>query len=114
MDMAIENNEVKYSSTIKLNNLIFSLNIHSFIFTITSIIVALALIFPDHNTQWVGYLYLLTPIYQLIGAKKLYQHRWINTFFKLTLVWFLYGFVWYAFSYLHLWDYKNFIPTEHI
>jgi len=84
------------SKKLYIGHLIFALNIHSFIFTITSIVVAMALIFPDHNTGWVGYLYFLTPIYQVIGARKLYQRRWISTFFKLTLVWFMYGFIWFV------------------
>jgi len=77
-----------------IGHLIFSLNIHSFIFTITAIVIAVNLIFPNQATAWIGYLYFLTPIYQVIGAKRLYKRKWINTFFKLTLVWMMYGFVW--------------------
>jgi len=82
------------SKSLYIGHLIFALNIHSFIFTITSIVVGSALLFPNNGTAWTGYLYLLTPVYQIIGARKLYQRKWVNTFFKLTLVWFLYGFVW--------------------
>ncbi|MBS2099511.1 DUF3667 domain-containing protein [Carboxylicivirga linearis] len=81
------------SKSLYIGHLIFALNIHSFIFTITAIVAGMALLFPNHSTAWTGYLYLLTPIYQVVGARKLYHRKWINTFFKLTLVWFLYGFV---------------------
>ena len=82
------------SKNLYIGHLIFALNIHSFIFTITSIVVGAALLFPNSSTAWTGYLYFLTPVYQVVGARKLYQRKWVNTFFKLTLVWFLYGFVW--------------------
>ncbi|MCU4166256.1 DUF3667 domain-containing protein [Carboxylicivirga caseinilyticus] len=83
------------SKNLYVGHLIFALNIHSFIFTITSIVVGMALIFPNHSTAWTGYLYLLMPVYQVIGARKLYKRKWTSTFFRLTLVWFLYGFVWF-------------------
>ncbi len=82
------------SKKLYIGHLIFSLNIHSFIFTITSIVVAIALIFPNQNTAWMGYLFWAVPIYQVIGARRLYKRKWVATFFKLTLVWFMYGFVW--------------------
>jgi len=77
-----------------IGHLIFSLNIHSFIFTITAVVIAVNLIFKNHSTAWIGYLYFLVPIYQVIGAKRLYHRKWINSFFKMTLVWMMYSFVW--------------------
>ncbi|WP_439184242.1 DUF3667 domain-containing protein [Carboxylicivirga taeanensis] len=77
-----------------IGHLIFSLNIHSFIFTITVIVIAVNLIFKNQSVSWIGYLYLLVPAYQIIGAKKLYHRKWLNTFFKMTLVWMMYSFVW--------------------
>lgn len=84
------------SKKLYIGHLIFSLNIHSFIFTIISIIVATNLIFPNHNVGWIGYLAFLIPIYQVIGARNIYKRRWIPTFFKMTLVWFMYGFIWFV------------------
>lgn len=77
-----------------IGHLIFSLNIHSFIFTITAIVMVANLIFTNYSIAWIGYLYLLVPIYQVIGARRLYQRKWGNTFFKMTFVWMMYGFVW--------------------
>ncbi len=78
-----------------IGHLIFSLNIHSFIFTITVIVIAANLIFKNHSVAWIGYLYFLVPVYQIVGARRLYNRKWINTFFKLTLVWMMYSFVWF-------------------
>ncbi|MBR8535661.1 DUF3667 domain-containing protein [Carboxylicivirga sediminis] len=77
-----------------IGHLIFALNIHSFIFTITAIVIAVNIIFKNYSVGWIGYLYFLVPLYQIIGAKRLYHRKWINTFFKMTLVWMMYGFVW--------------------
>lgn len=82
------------SKKLYIGHLIFGLNIHSFIFTITALVIAVALIFPNSNTAWMGYLYWSLPIYQVIGARRLYKRKWVSTFFKMTLVWFMYGFVW--------------------
>ncbi len=77
-----------------IGHLIFSLNIHSFIFTITAIVIVVNIIFKNHSVAWIGYLYLLVPLYQIIGARRLYHRKWISTFFKMTLVWMMYSFVW--------------------
>jgi rRNA maturation protein Nop10 len=77
-----------------IGHLIFALNIHSFIFTITAIVIAVNLIFKNHSTGWIGYLYFLVPIYQVVGARRIYKRKWINAFFKMTLIWMMYGFVW--------------------
>ena len=77
-----------------IGHLIFALNIHSFIFTITAIVIAVNLIFKNYPTAWIGYLYFLVPIYQVIGARRLYKRKWFNSFMKMTLVWMMYGFVW--------------------
>ena len=78
-----------------IGHLIFALNIHSFIFTITAIVIAVNLIFKNYSTGWIGYLYFLLPVYQVIGARRLYQRRWFSAFMKMTLVWMMYGFVWF-------------------
>ncbi|WP_430810217.1 MULTISPECIES: DUF3667 domain-containing protein [unclassified Carboxylicivirga] len=77
-----------------IGHLIFALNIHSFIFTVTAIVIAANLIFKNQSLSWLGYLYILVPAYQIVGAKKLYDRKWVNTFFKMTLVWIMYSFVW--------------------
>lgn len=81
------------SKKLYIGHLIFSLNIHSFIFTVISLIVSVALIFPNHSTLWMGHLCWSIPIYQVIGARRLYKRRWLATFFKMTFVWFMYGFI---------------------
>ncbi|MCG8580805.1 MAG: DUF3667 domain-containing protein [Bacteroidales bacterium] len=77
-----------------IGHLIFALNIHSFIFTVTAIVIGVNLIFKNYSTAWIGYLYFLVPIYQVVGARRIYKRKWINSFFKMTLIWMMYGFVW--------------------
>jgi len=83
------------SRKLYIGHLIFALNIHSFIFTIAVLVIGINIIFPNHSTAWTGYFFLLAPIYQVIGARKLYKRKWVNTFFKMTLVWMMYCFVWF-------------------
>ncbi len=82
------------SRELYIGHLILSLNIHSFIFTITTIVVGINLLFPNHPTGWTSYFYFLPPIYQIIGAKRLYKRKWLSTILKLTLVWMMYAFIW--------------------
>lgn len=77
-----------------IGHLIFSLNIHSFIFTILIIIMGVESIFKNFSTGWIAYSLFLIPVYQIIGARRLYQRKWSTTFFKLTLVSFMYSIVW--------------------
>jgi hypothetical protein len=76
-----------------VGHLIFSLNIHSFIFTIAVIVLLLVVCFPGRATHPEGYLFWLVPVYQLIGARKLYKRTWVKSFFKLLLIWVCYSFV---------------------
>ena len=77
-----------------IGHLIFALNIHSFLFTITTIVILINLILPDKAVHPEGYLFLLVPFYQVVGARKLYKRSWVKSFFKMMLVWFMYSFVW--------------------
>ncbi len=83
------------SKKLYIGHLIFALNIHSFIFSITAVIILTNMIFPNQSVAWIGYLYFLLPVYQTIGARRIYKRKWVSTFLKLTLVWVMYTFVWF-------------------
>ncbi|MBK3518340.1 DUF3667 domain-containing protein [Carboxylicivirga marina] len=82
------------SKKLFIGHLIFSLNIHSFIFTISAIVLAVNIIFKNQSVARIGYLYFLVPLYQVVGAKRIYKRKWFNSFVKMTLIWMMYGFVW--------------------
>lgn len=77
-----------------IGHLIFALNIHSFLFTITTLVIIINLILPDKGIHPEGYLFWFVPIYQVAGAKALYKRTWVKSFFKMLLVWIMYSFVW--------------------
>lgn len=77
-----------------IGHLIFALNIHSFIFTITTIVLLVNLIIPGKNVYPEGYLFCLVPVYQVVGARSLYRKSWVKSFFKMSLVWMMYSFIW--------------------
>ncbi len=77
-----------------IGHLIFALNIHSFLFTITTLVILINLVLPDKAIHPEGYLFWLVPIYQVAGARALYKRSWVKSFFKMLLVWFMYSFVW--------------------
>lgn len=73
-----------------IGHLIFSINQHAFAFIILALITAFTLIFPEHENNYVSYLAVLIPIYILVGTKKLYGQKWLQTWFKLNAVAFVY------------------------
>lgn len=75
-----------------IGHLIFSINIHSFLFTIVTLVIVINLIFPGNTSHWEGHLFWLVPIYQIIGARILYNRSWIRSALKMMGVWFLYLF----------------------
>jgi len=82
------------SKPLFIGHLIFALNIHSFLFTITTLVIIINLVLPDKGIHPEGYLFWFVPIYQVVGARALYKRTWVKSFFKMLLVWIMYSFVW--------------------
>ncbi|TAJ10747.1 DUF3667 domain-containing protein [Marinilabiliaceae bacterium JC017] len=80
------------SQSLYIGHLIFSINIHSFLFTIITLMIVINMIFPGNTSHWEGHLLWLVPIYQIVGARILYNRSWIRSTLKMMGVWFLYNF----------------------
>lgn len=74
-------------------HLIFALNQHAFLFVLLVIILAVKMIFPEKEIFPENKLILLSPVYLLLGAKKLYKRNWFRTFFSLLVSVFIYGLI---------------------
>lgn len=81
------------SRMLYVKHLIFSINFHSFIFGLSSIVMALGLILPDSVSGYVLYLWWGIPLYLMFGIKRFYQRKYVGAFFKMLGSLFLYFFV---------------------
>ena len=70
------------SRMLYVKHLIFSINFHSFIFGISSVVMILKLIMPKSYLGIEGYLLWGIPIYLMIGIKHFYKRRYVGAFFK--------------------------------
>jgi hypothetical protein len=73
------------------SHLIFAVNQHAFLFFLSATILGIKLMFPDLSSHPENYAFWLIPAYMLIGKKQLYRKRWLPTFFRMFLAFFLYG-----------------------
>ncbi|MBN1119318.1 MAG: DUF3667 domain-containing protein [Bacteroidales bacterium] len=73
-----------------ITHLIFSLNIHSFLFLILSVIIATNLIFPEKTVYPEPILLALIPVYHISGIRRIYRASWIKSILMPLLVWLLY------------------------
>ena len=76
-----------------LGHFIFSLNQHAFLFFIFSIQIIITLIFPAKETIYEAWLLLAFPVYQIIGARKLYRAKWSSVVLKMGLAFFVYQMI---------------------
>lgn len=81
------------SRKLYVNHLIFSINFHSFVFAISSIIFVLAKVLPESIFQYAGYLFWAYPLYLMFGIKRYYNRTYIGAFFKTIGIMVLYFFV---------------------
>ena len=70
------------SKMLYVKHLIFSINFHSFIFGLFSIIIVLSEFLPDSISGFVLYLWLGFPLYLMMGIKRFYNRNYIGSFFK--------------------------------
>lgn len=81
------------SKMLYIKHLIFSINFHSFIFGLSSIVMALGLILPESVSGYVLYLWWGIPLYLMFGIKRFYQRSYVGAFFKMFGSLLLYSFV---------------------
>ncbi len=74
-----------------LGHLIFAINQHSFLFIIFIIMMLLSYFLPGVASAINGWLFLLIPIYSIIGAHKLYKKKWLTVFGRLLAIFFMYS-----------------------
>lgn len=70
------------SKMLYVKHLIFSINFHSYIFGLSSLILILLKILPDPISEFVTYLWWGIPIYLMLSIKRFYHRKYISAFFK--------------------------------
>ncbi len=81
------------SKMLYVKHLIFSINFHSFIFGISSIIMILNLIIPERFSGNESFLLLGIPIYLMVGIKQFYNRKYVGAFFKMFGALTIYSFI---------------------
>ncbi len=76
-----------------LGHLIFAINQHSFLFIVFTIMVLIKSVFPAVGDFINGWLFLLVPIYSIIGARRLYHKKWMTVFWRLFAIFFIYSII---------------------
>ncbi len=74
-----------------LGHLIFAINQHSFLFIIFIVMMLLSYFLPGMASAMNGWLFLLVPVYSIIGAHKLYKKKWLTVFGRLFAIFFMYS-----------------------
>jgi len=70
------------SKKLYINHLIFSINFHSFIFGLSSLIIVFGMIFPEGISAYFSYLLWGIPVYLLFGIERFYNRSYVRAFFK--------------------------------
>ncbi len=70
------------SRLLYVKHLIFSINFHSFIFGISSLLIVLMKLSPDSISNFIVYLWWGIPIYLMFGIKRFYKRTYTGAFFK--------------------------------
>ena len=81
------------SRLLYVKHLVFSINFHSFVFGISSLVIILSLIFPDSFSEYFLYLLWGIPFYLMVGINRFYNRRMIGAFFKMIGILSLYFFI---------------------
>jgi len=79
------------SKKLYVHHLIFSINFHSFVFGLSSLIIILSLILPANFASNIWILLWVIPIYLMFGIRQFYNRRLIGAFFKMFGVLLLYS-----------------------
>jgi len=85
------------SRLLYVKHLIFSINFHSFLFGLSSLVIALSIILPDKVSVYFSYLLWGIPVYLMVGISRFYNRKMIGAFFKalgaIMLYWFIIAIV---------------------
>jgi len=73
-----------------LGHLIFAINQHSFLFILLIVLMATSSIFPESVYSIVRWVILLAPVYTVIGARRLYQRKYLTIISRFILIGSLY------------------------
>lgn len=84
---------LRRSKKLYVHHLIFSINLHSFIFGFTSLLLVFELIFPKNKFDVFTLLILGIPLYFMFGIRNFYKRSYIRSFFKTIGISILYSFV---------------------
>lgn len=76
-----------------MRHLVFSIHIHSFIFIVFTIIVALSLLFDSNLGTIISILLLIVPVYFIIAMKMFYGQSIVKVVVKFFTVSFLYNII---------------------
>ncbi|MEE4198146.1 MAG: DUF3667 domain-containing protein [Bacteroidales bacterium] len=81
------------SRMLYVKHLIFSINFHSFIFGISSLLIVLLNILPESISGTIVYLWWGIPVYLMFGIRRFYKRTWVGSFFKALGAFSLYSVV---------------------
>lgn len=70
------------SRMLYVKHLIFSINFHSFIFGISSLVMILSFLMPKAYSGAEAYLLWGIPLYLMVGIKRFYNRKFTGAFFK--------------------------------
>ncbi len=81
------------SKKLYVHHLIFSVNFHSFIFGLSSILILLSKVSFLHINEMASYLLWGYPLYLMFGIKRFYERSYVASFFKTIGITLLYLFI---------------------
>lgn len=81
------------SKKLYVHHLIFSVNFHSFIFGMASILIVLYKVLPENIFYYAANLFWAYPLYLMFGIKRFYERSYISAFFKTIGISLLYLFI---------------------
>lgn len=74
-----------------VEHLVYSVNLHSFLFLLLSVVAALGLLFTGLVQKIDFFVFLLVLIYSVIGIRKFYQQTWWRAIYKTFVIMLLYA-----------------------
>ncbi|MCG8411465.1 MAG: DUF3667 domain-containing protein [Bacteroidales bacterium] len=84
---------LRKSHMLYVKHLIFSINFHSFIFGLSSIVIILKQVIYEKLYDYIDYLWWLIPIYLMVGINHFYNRKYIRALFKTIGILSLYSII---------------------
>lgn len=76
-----------------LVHFIFSLNQHTFLFILLSLLIAVNLIFPEKDSYYEAWILMLYPAYLIVGGRELYKSKWRSIIFRMLTAFIIYQII---------------------